>query len=73
MLPSAGEVVELSVGHAAYPVRLIDKPYVSADDSEKSTSMPSIEPYEVKVDCKLTKLYRHRSKSCNRWEHCIGS
>jgi len=33
MLPSAGEVVELSVGHAAYPVRLIDKPYVSADDS----------------------------------------
>lgn len=61
MTPSAGETVELSVGHAVYPVRLIDKPYISGDDMEKkSTSpdvLPSIEPYEVKVgDCTVSLL-----------------
>jgi cleavage and polyadenylation specificity factor subunit 2 len=60
-VPSAGEMIELSVGHAAYPVRLIDKPYISKNELEKMSSMhdelPSIEPYEVKVgDCTVSLL-----------------
>jgi len=55
MSPSAGEVVELSVGHSAYSVRLIDKPYVFKDEPE--SNFASIEPYEVKVgDCTVSML-----------------
>ena len=61
MIPSAGEVAELNVGHAAYPVRLIDKPYICKDEMENSSTppdeLPSIEPYEVKVgDCTVSLL-----------------
>jgi len=39
--PSDGEMAELSVGHAAYPVRLIDTPLVSNATKDESPPPPS--------------------------------
>jgi cleavage and polyadenylation specificity factor subunit 2 len=64
--PSDGETIHLDVGHSAYNVRLIDKPYLPADVMEidyGASSVPdSIEPIEIKlgicnvslVDCVAT-------------------
>ena len=59
--PTVGDMIELNVGHAAYPVRLIDKPYFPKDELEKLSKspdeLPSIEPFEVKVgDCTVSLL-----------------
>lgn len=51
--PTDCETVELSVGHAAYPVRLIDTPYMSTEEKERflevGEELPNYEPHEVKV------------------------
>eukprot|EP00557_Chaetoceros_sp_GSL56_P007533 CAMPEP_0176498852 /NCGR_PEP_ID=MMETSP0200_2-20121128/12579_1 /TAXON_ID=947934 /ORGANISM="Chaetoceros sp., Strain GSL56" /LENGTH=1134 /DNA_ID=CAMNT_0017897161 /DNA_START=225 /DNA_END=3629 /DNA_ORIENTATION=- len=51
--PTDCETVELSVGHAAYPVRLIDTPYMSMEEKarflEAGEELPNHEPHEVKV------------------------
>lgn len=64
LTPSDGETAELSVGHAAYSVRLIDTPYLTAEEKEAllETPLESIEPFETKlgacnvslVDCVAT-------------------
>jgi hypothetical protein len=52
--PSDGETAELSVGHAAYAVRLIDTPYMTREEKAKMVaegedSPPNVEPHEAKV------------------------
>lgn len=52
--PTDGESAELSVGHAAYGVRLIDTPYMTPEEKEKLIAEggefpPNVEPYEAKV------------------------
>jgi Cleavage and polyadenylation factor 2 C-terminal len=48
--PSNGETAELSVGHAAYAVRLIDTPYRTSEEKESGEpAPPPIEPYETKL------------------------
>jgi len=59
--PTDGETTELSVGHAAYAVRLIDTMYMTAEEKEKHLAdgeeIPNIEPYEAKVgDCSVSLL-----------------
>ena len=59
--PSDGETVELYIGHAAYTVRLIDKPYVPANkmDVERvDEEIPeSIETVELKLgSCNVSRL-----------------
>jgi hypothetical protein len=57
--PADRETVELTVGHAAYPVRLVDTPYIS--QSEKDTmeqagkEIEPVEPFEAKIgDCSVS-------------------
>ncbi len=51
--PTNNETVELSVGHAAYSVRLIDTPYLTREEKakleEEGLELPSVEPHEAKV------------------------
>ena len=62
--PSDGEMIELSVGHAAYSVRLIDTPYFSreereaAAESQKDLSADTpAEPFEAKMgECTVSLL-----------------
>jgi hypothetical protein len=59
--PSDGETVELSVGHAAYSVRLVDTPYITREEQqriiEKNEEVPNIEVSESKVgDCTVSLL-----------------
>ena len=59
--PSDGETVELYVGHAAYTVRLIDKPYVPANktdaEREEKDIPESIEMVEMKLgSCNVSRL-----------------
>lgn len=56
--PSDGETVELDVGHAAYAVRLIDTPYLTMEEKEKSVEPPSpVEPFEAKLgSCSVSLL-----------------
>lgn len=57
--PTDGETIELSVGHAAYSVRLIDTPYMTREEKdafeEEGLELPSIEPHEAKVgECSVS-------------------
>ena len=51
--PTDGETAELSVGHAAYAVRLIDTPYMTIEEKQRilasGDEIPNIEPNEAKV------------------------
>lgn len=51
--PTDGETVELSVGHAAYAVRLIDTPYMTNEEKQKillaGEEIPNVEPNDAKV------------------------
>ena len=51
--PADGRTIELSVGHAAFFVRLIDTPYMTREErgvlEEDGSEMPSVEPHEAKV------------------------
>jgi hypothetical protein len=51
--PTDRESIELSVGHAAYSVRLIDTPYMTQEEKEAleedGEEIPSVEPHEAKV------------------------
>lgn len=51
--PTDGETAELSVGHAAYAVRLIDTPYMTREEKERiiaeGEEIPNVEPHEAKV------------------------
>ena len=48
--PANGETVELAIGHAAYGVRLIDKPYQTAEEKQAAElPVEPIEPYEAKI------------------------
>merc|ERR1711957_222860 len=56
-----GEMTELSVGHAAYAVRLIDTPYMTAQEKERilaaGEEISNVEAYETKVgDCTVSLL-----------------
>lgn len=62
-VPTDGETVELSVGHAAYSVRLVDTPYRSREEEGVGASafpigeIQSCEPYEAKVgECLVSLL-----------------
>ena len=49
-----GKAMELKVGHAAYPVRLLDTPLLTSEDEE---SPSTLEPYEAKMgDCTVRLL-----------------
>jgi len=58
--PTDRETIELSVGHAAYSIRLIDTPYMTREEKEAMMmdsveNIPSVEPYEAKVgDCTVS-------------------
>lgn len=57
--PDNREVVEFTVGHAAYPVRLVDTPHLSQSEKEEielaGTEIEPIEPYEAKIgDCSVS-------------------
>jgi hypothetical protein len=57
--PTDGETVELTVGHAAYSVRLVDTPYMSQREKEAmelaGTKIEPIEPYEAKIgECSVS-------------------
>lgn len=59
--PTDGEMTELSVGHAAYAVRLIDTPYMTAQEKERilaaGEEISNVEAYETKVgDCTVSLL-----------------
>lgn len=51
--PTDGETAELSVGHAAYAVRLIDTPYMTNEEKQRilaaGEEISNIEPNEAKV------------------------
>lgn len=52
-VPADKKTIELSVGHAAYSVRLIDTPYMRREEREmmeaEGLEIPSVEPHEAKV------------------------
>eukprot|EP00804_Cyclotella_cryptica_P026987 CCRYP_016658-RA/>CCRYP_016658-RA protein AED:0.04 eAED:0.04 QI:46/1/0.8/1/1/1/5/107/1053 len=57
--PADGDTVELTVGHAAYSVRLVDTPYMSQREKEAmelaDTEIEPIEPYEAKIgECSVS-------------------
>mmetsp|Transcript_18673 Transcript_18673/g.31914 ORF Transcript_18673/g.31914 Transcript_18673/m.31914 type:complete len:311 (+) Transcript_18673:95-1027(+) len=56
--PSDGETAELHVGHAAYPVRLIDTPYRPKDQMEENDEPPTPEElYEARLgECTVSRL-----------------
>jgi cleavage and polyadenylation specificity factor subunit 2 len=52
-IPSDGETIQLTVGHAAYPVRLLDTPYLTQIEKEEMEAQEKeiepVEPYEAKI------------------------
>jgi len=57
LAPTDGQTVELSVGHAAYSVRLVDTPYLTREEEQEGGDLPSFEPYEAKVgECTVSLL-----------------
>ena len=57
--PLDGETVKLTVGHAAYSVRLIDTPYLSQSEKEEielsGKEIEPVEPFEAKIgDCTVS-------------------
>eukprot|EP00956_Cyclotella_meneghiniana_P045578 scaffold375039_cov73-Cyclotella_meneghiniana.AAC.2 len=52
-VPADGEAVKLTVGHAAYSVRLVDTPYISPSENETmeqtAPEIEPIEPHEAKI------------------------
>jgi len=56
-IPKNGQAVQLSVGHAAYKVRLIDAPYLTQEEKDElvEKEIESVEPYEAKIgDCTVS-------------------
>lgn len=58
-IPADGEVVKLTVGHAAYSVRLVDTPYISPFENETmeqtAPEIEVVEPHEAKIgDCSVS-------------------
>ena len=53
--PSDGETVQLTVGHAAYGVRLIDTPYLTQEEKEEMelAGKEDIEPIEAPFEAKI--------------------
>ena len=54
-----GETVQLTVGHSAYGVRLIDTPYLTQEEKEElelaGKEVEPVEPYEAKIgDCSVS-------------------
>lgn len=58
LTPSDGETAQLHVGHAAYAVRLIDTPYVPAEELAAMDNPPEpVELYETKLGpCTVSRL-----------------
>ena len=59
--PADGETIELSVGHAAYSVRLVDTPYMTKEEKEAMAAageeLPAFEPFEAKMgECTVSLL-----------------
>merc|ERR1711957_144230 len=58
--PMDGETVQMSVGNAAYGVRLVDTPYLTQEEQEEmelaGQDFPAaVEPYEAKIgDCSVS-------------------
>lgn len=52
-IPSDGETVQLTVGHAAYAVRLVDAPYLSQSEKDEmelaGKEIEPVEPFESKI------------------------
>ena len=52
-IPVDGETIQLTVGHAAYPVRLLDTPYLTKSEKEalevEEKQIEPVEPFEVKI------------------------
>mmetsp|Transcript_34613 Transcript_34613/g.63647 ORF Transcript_34613/g.63647 Transcript_34613/m.63647 type:complete len:285 (-) Transcript_34613:34-888(-) len=62
-IPGDGETVRLTVGHAAYGVRLVDTPYLTLEEREEmelagkdtAESPAAAEPFEAKIgDCSVS-------------------
>ncbi|KAL7541835.1 hypothetical protein ACHAXR_011246 [Thalassiosira sp. AJA248-18] len=58
-IPVDGETVQLTVGHAAYGVRLIDTPYLTQTEKEEmeltGQEIEPVEPHEAKIgDCTVS-------------------
>mmetsp|Transcript_29485 Transcript_29485/g.61545 ORF Transcript_29485/g.61545 Transcript_29485/m.61545 type:complete len:1057 (+) Transcript_29485:226-3396(+) len=58
-IPRDGETVKLTVGHAAYSVRIIDTPYLSQEEKDKivlaGKEIEPVEPREEKIgDCSVS-------------------
>jgi hypothetical protein len=50
LVPNDNETMELDIGHAAYPVRVIDTPYQSHEDKAAGAAPPILnQPYEAKL------------------------
>lgn len=57
--PADGETVQLTIGHAAYSVRLVNTPYMSQSEKEAielvGKEIEPVEPYEAKIgDCSVS-------------------
>jgi hypothetical protein len=52
-IPTDGETIQLTVGHAAYPVRLLDTPYLTQsekkDMEDEEKEIEPVEPFEAKI------------------------
>jgi hypothetical protein len=52
-IPVDGETIQLTVGHAAYPVRLLDTPYLTQSEKEamevEEKEIEPVEPFEAKI------------------------
>ena len=52
-IPVDGDTIQLTVGHAAYPVRLLDTPYLTASEKEameaEEKEIEPVEPFEAKI------------------------
>lgn len=58
-IPTDGETVRLTVGHAAYGARLIDTPYLTLSEKEEmelaGKEIEPVDPYEAKIgDCTVS-------------------
>ena len=58
-IPSDGETVQLTVGHAAYSVRLVDTPYINQSEREAmevdGNDVEPVEHYEAKIgECNVS-------------------
>mmetsp|Transcript_8134 Transcript_8134/g.13394 ORF Transcript_8134/g.13394 Transcript_8134/m.13394 type:complete len:990 (-) Transcript_8134:52-3021(-) len=52
-VPVDGDTIQLTVGHAAYPVRLLDTPYLTKSEKEamevEEKEIEPVEPFEAKI------------------------